>query len=40
MISPAEAAAELERCSGTQFDGMLVRVFLALLKGKKKSMAK
>jgi HD-GYP domain-containing protein (c-di-GMP phosphodiesterase class II) len=38
MISDAEAATELERCSGTQFDGMLVRLFLAQLRGKKKSV--
>ncbi len=37
--SPSEAMAELERCSGTQFDGMLVRLFLAQMKDKKRSIA-
>jgi diguanylate cyclase (GGDEF)-like protein len=37
--SPADAMTELERCSGTQFDGMLVRLFLAHLRGKKKTLA-
>ena len=30
--TPAEALAELERLSGTQFDGMIVRVFLNYMK--------
>ena len=38
-LTQDEAMAELERCSGTQFDGMLVRLFLALVKGKKRSVA-
>ena len=32
-LSQADAIAELERCSGTQFDGMLVRLFLRQLRG-------
>ncbi len=36
-MSHAEAMTELERCSGTQFDGMLVRLFLAQLRGKRKT---
>ncbi|MBZ5513202.1 MAG: diguanylate cyclase [Acidobacteriia bacterium] len=39
-LSQAEAMAELERCSGTQFDGMLVRLYLAQVKGKHKSVAR
>jgi HD-GYP domain-containing protein (c-di-GMP phosphodiesterase class II) len=39
-LSQAEATAELERCSGTQFDGMLVRLFLAQVRGKQKSVAR
>ncbi|MBZ5566966.1 MAG: diguanylate cyclase [Acidobacteriia bacterium] len=35
-MSQSEAIAELERCSGTQFDGMLVRLFLEQVRGKKK----
>lgn len=38
-LSHPEAMAELERCSGTQFDGMLVRLFLSQLRGKRKSVA-
>jgi diguanylate cyclase (GGDEF)-like protein len=38
-LSQAQAVAELERCSGTQFDGMLVRLFVAHLHGKKRSVA-
>jgi HD-GYP domain-containing protein (c-di-GMP phosphodiesterase class II) len=38
-LSPSEAMAELERCSGTQFDGMLVRLFVAQLRDKKRSVA-
>ena len=38
-LSQAEALAELERCSGTQFDGMLVRLFTAQIRDKKKSVA-
>jgi response regulator RpfG family c-di-GMP phosphodiesterase len=38
-LTQDEAMAELERCSGTQFDGMLVRLFLAMVKGKKRSVA-
>jgi diguanylate cyclase (GGDEF)-like protein len=38
-LSQSQAMAELERCSGTQFDGMLVRLFLAHLKGKIRSVA-
>jgi HD-GYP domain-containing protein (c-di-GMP phosphodiesterase class II) len=33
--TPDEARAELERCSGTQFDGMVVRVLLRQLKTQK-----
>jgi HD-GYP domain-containing protein (c-di-GMP phosphodiesterase class II) len=39
-LSQAEAMAELERCSGTQFDGMLVRLYLAQVRGKQKSAAR
>jgi HD-GYP domain-containing protein (c-di-GMP phosphodiesterase class II) len=39
-LSQAEAMAELERCSGTQFDGMLVRLYLAQVRGKQKSVAR
>ena len=39
-LSQAEAMAELERCSGTQFDGMLVRLYLAQIRGKQKSVAR
>lgn len=35
--SPAEAMHELERASGTQFDGMLVRILIRQLKGQKSS---
>ena len=38
-LPQADAMAELQRCSGTQFDGMLVRLFLAQVKGKKRSVA-
>ena len=38
-MSQNEAMAELERCSGTQFDGMLVRLFLAQVRGRKKPIA-
>jgi diguanylate cyclase (GGDEF)-like protein len=38
-LSQSEAMAELERCSGTQFDGMLVRLYLAQLRGRKKPVA-
>jgi len=31
--TPSEALAELEQLSGTQFDGMVVRTFLRLMKG-------
>ncbi len=31
-MSNTEAMAELERCSGTQFDGMLVRMLIGMLK--------
>jgi diguanylate cyclase (GGDEF)-like protein len=31
--TPAQALAELEQLSGTQFDGMVVRTFLRLMKG-------
>ena len=33
--NPAEAMLELEKASGTQFDGMLVRVLIRQLKGQK-----
>jgi diguanylate cyclase (GGDEF)-like protein len=35
--TPEQAMVELERMSGTQFDGMLVRVLLHQLKGRKKA---
>ena len=38
-VSRDQAIAELERCSGTQFDGMLVRLYLAHLRGRKASVA-
>ncbi|HUK86600.1 MAG TPA: HD domain-containing phosphohydrolase, partial [Terriglobales bacterium] len=33
--SPSEAMVELESLSGTQFDGMLVRILIRRLKGEK-----
>jgi HD-GYP domain-containing protein (c-di-GMP phosphodiesterase class II) len=37
--TPAEAMLELEKASGTQFDGMLVRVLIRQLKGQKSAKA-
>lgn len=37
--SPAEAMLELEKASGTQFDGMLVRVLIRQLKGQRSAKA-
>jgi HD-GYP domain-containing protein (c-di-GMP phosphodiesterase class II) len=31
--TPVEAMLDLERCSGTQFDGMVVRILIKQLKG-------
>ncbi len=38
-LSQSQAMAELQRCSGTQFDGMLVRLFIAHLRGKRRPVS-
>jgi HD-GYP domain-containing protein (c-di-GMP phosphodiesterase class II) len=38
-LTPEQATAELERCTGTQFDGMIVRRFLLVLRGERTAKA-
>ncbi len=38
-LTPEQAMAELERCSGTQFDGMIVRLFILQMRGERKARA-